>query len=74
ACRGCRVLQAEEKAEDLAGAVLDAAEAAEMRKALALVAGMEPGQQDAIPAYIATVRRIARAALERVEGGSDGGR
>ena len=69
ACRGCRVLEAQEKADELAGAVLGVAEAAEMRKALAVIAGMEPGRQDAIPAYVAAVRRIAQAALERAGGG-----
>lgn len=79
ACRGCRVLEAEGKAEELAGAVLEAADLAEMRNALARIAGMEPGDTlgllggaEVCPAC-EEMQEIAAAALRRAEG-SGGGR
>jgi len=79
ACRGCRVLEAEEKAEELAGAVLEAAGAEDMRKALAKIAKTEPGDTagllggtEVCPAC-EEMQEIAAAALRRAEG-SRGGR
>jgi len=74
ACCGCRVLEAEEKAEELAGIVLDAAGAAEIGEAPAAAAWPEAGRQDEVPAYVVAVRRAVRAALEGAKGGGDCGR